>query len=72
MRPLRVTHLGEGYAASAYRVRTRAADRGEDLVLRLPKAPVERTAALLRKEARLLPALERIDFGAAIGLVTPR
>lgn len=57
-----VTHLGEGYAASAYRVRT-----GEgDLVLRVPKPPLDRSTAILRREVRLLRALERFDLGVAI------
>lgn len=63
-----VTHLGEGYAASAYRVRVRTTDSADDLVLRLPKPPLARSTTVLRHEVRLLRALERID----LGVETPR
>ncbi|MFA7249306.1 MAG: aminoglycoside phosphotransferase family protein [Dehalococcoidia bacterium] len=65
MRPLGVagvSHLGSGYAADAYRVRT----AGGDLVLRLPKGRLEYTVPLLRREARLLRALARVDLGVAV------
>ncbi len=58
-----VTALGSGYAADAYLVRTAAGDS----VLRLAKPPLDRSASLLLREARLLRALERFD----LGVVTP-
>ena len=68
VRPLRVrdpvVRLGSGYAAVAYRVRT--ADG--DLVLRLPRAPLDYNVPLLRREANLLPVLERFE----LGVTTPR
>ena len=66
VRPLRtpgaITSIGSGYAANAYLVRTVEGDR----VLRLPKPPLDRSRAILRREARLLRALERCDLGVAI------
>ena len=74
VRPLRapgaITSIGAGYAADAYLVR--APDGGArgasatDLVLRLPKPPLDRSRAILRREARLLRALARHDLGVAI------
>ena len=63
VRPLRVTHLGEGYSASAYLLSMRGA---ADLVLRVPRRPIERSSQLLRREARLLRGLASYDLGIAI------
>jgi len=81
VRPLRVrdavSHLGSGYAADAFLVRAEAGIPGPpsgrsrgaaatDLVLRLPKPPLDHSVPLLRRETRLLRALERVDLGVAL------
>ncbi len=60
--PGAITSIGAGYAAGAYLIRTAEGER----VLRLPKPPLDRSRAILRREARLLRALEGHDLGVAI------
>ncbi|MEI7925372.1 MAG: aminoglycoside phosphotransferase family protein [Chloroflexota bacterium] len=76
--PGAITLIGSGYAADAFLVRAQAGlpdrpsgrPRGvsatSDLVLRLPKPPLDRSRAILRREVRLLRALEGHDLGVAI------
>ncbi|MDA0301182.1 MAG: phosphotransferase, partial [Chloroflexi bacterium] len=60
--PSAVAHLGSGYVADAYRIPTVEGD----LVLRLPKPPLDHSVPLLRREVRLLRALKHFDFGVEV------